>query len=177
MNYLKVILIAACLTLARPGATVAAKEWRGIVPLRSTRDDVERLLGVASKSALVKYDVRGGMVYVAYEMFACDHTPPEGWPVPPPGWAVPKDTVIYVRVVLEEPVPLDSPGTDLSDFKKEEGGSHRFNYNNGKDGFTIETVSPPGGGGERIVAYDYGPTADDERLRCPARKPPEKKTP
>jgi hypothetical protein len=32
MNYLKVILIASCLTLNCPGATVAAKGWRGITP-------------------------------------------------------------------------------------------------------------------------------------------------
>lgn len=94
--------------------------------------------------------MRGGRVFVTYEMFPCDHTPPEGWPVPPPGWVVPKNTVIRVRV---------------------------FNYTNDKEGFMIATVPSLSGGGESVVAYDYGPTAEDERLRCPAIKTPEKTFP
>lgn len=171
MKYLKIILIGAFLTLCCPGATVIAKEWRGIIPLHSTRADVERLLGVAPKQALVKYDIREGRVFIVYEMFECDHATPEGWPEPPPGWAVPKDTVIYVRVELEEPIPLDSLGADLSDFKKDEGDSQRIKYNNDKDGLTIEAVTLRNGGSESVVAYVYGPTGADERLRCPARKP------
>jgi hypothetical protein len=177
MNYLKIILVGSCLALCRPGATAAAKDWRGITPLRSTRADVERLLGVGPREALVKYDIRGGRVYVAYEMFGCDYTTPEGWPEPPRGWDVPKDTVVYVSVELEEPVPLDSIGTDLSDFKREEGDSHRIKYNNYKDGFTIEAVKRTGEGVERVVSYVYGPTAEDERFRCPARKPSKKTSP
>jgi hypothetical protein len=78
--------------------------------------------------------------------------------------------MVYLHVELIEPVPLDSLRIDLSDFKKEEGDSQRIKYNNYKDGFTIEAVAPIDGGGERVVAYGYGPTAEDERLRCPAQK-------
>jgi hypothetical protein len=78
MSCLKIILVGLCLTICIAGATSAVKGWRGITPLHSTRANVERLLGVAPKEALVKYDLRDMRVWITYEMFGCDHATPEG---------------------------------------------------------------------------------------------------
>ena len=59
---LKVIpIFALCLYCAK---LVQAKEWRGIVPLKSTRADVERLLG--KPNGLGRYEFDNERAYIDY---------------------------------------------------------------------------------------------------------------
>ena len=174
MNILRAILGTVFLTLCTSSAGLA-KEWRGIIPLHSTRADVERLLGRASQEAVVDYDLPGEKVSIHYQDFACDHTPPKGWPAPPPGWNVPKDTVVGVRVALKKPVPLASLEVNLDSFKKEQGDSdvpQFISYNNEEDGFSIEVFSSLDGKKQDVMAFIYLPPAKDEHLRCPHSETP-----
>ena len=64
---MKRTLVLSCLLLLSANSTLA-KSWRGIVPLRSTRADVQKLLGNPASPGdwLERYDFRGYTVYVQY---------------------------------------------------------------------------------------------------------------
>lgn len=68
--------IIAILIIGPFVTVVKAKEWRGIVPLRSTRADVERLLGDDSeKKPLTTYQTKQEAVSVLYASGPVARTP------------------------------------------------------------------------------------------------------
>lgn len=81
-------------------AVCAAKEWRGIVPLRSTRADVDRLLGQPFRQspADASYDVKDARVLVTFSEGVCNK-----WPF---DWDVPAGTVEEIHVYPGEDLPL-----------------------------------------------------------------------
>lgn len=165
------LAVGSLLLVVYAASVCSAKEWRGIVPLKSTRADVERLLGPQPETDSGKYDLPDAEVFVYYAKFPCGHVPPEGWPVPPPGWNVPAGTVVGIRVALKKPVPLASLNFDLRKFTKARGDHdvpQHFHYYDEAEGFSIEVFDHRGGEGEYVQAYGYGPRAEDEGLRCPA---------
>ena len=48
-----------------------AQEWRKIVPLKSTRSDVERLLGPNERSYGVVYELTEGVLFIEYSSGPC----------------------------------------------------------------------------------------------------------
>src|SRR5262245_55163535 len=82
--------------------------YRGIVPLQSTRADVERVLGRPANPDDATYQLPREIVAIQFSKYGC--TPPprvEGWPTPPlEGWNVPPGTVLAIRVTLRKQVPL-----------------------------------------------------------------------
>jgi hypothetical protein len=133
-----------------------AKEWRGIVPLKSTRADVERLLG-PSEGDPPRYYLPEHTVYFQYSSCNCgDKSKTDEWNVPP-------DTVIFIRVGMKGVVKLVDLNIDLANFKKSPGAEDMvgsFVYKNDEEGFAIE------GGGDYVSALIYGPRAQDDHLRC-----------
>ena len=133
------------------------KAWRGIVPLKSTRADVERLLGQPTGD-LFNYNLPDSTVVFRYSNCRCgDACKKDDWNVPP-------DTVILIRVDLKGVVRLADLKIDLTNFKKWRGdedvpGSSL--YRNANEGFAIET------GGGYVSALTYMPRAKDNYLRCP----------
>jgi hypothetical protein len=64
--------------------TPIQRGYRGVVPLESTRKDVEKLLGKPTDRYHEIYYFRNEIVSFAYAKYGC--TPPprvEGWPIPP----------------------------------------------------------------------------------------------
>ncbi len=59
-----------------------AKEWRKIVPLKSTRTDVERLLGPAEQPYGVDYELKDGVLSIVYSTGPCRKERRGGWNVP-----------------------------------------------------------------------------------------------
>lgn len=59
-----------------------AQEWRKIVPLKSTRADVERLLGPNDKSFGVDYELTDGVLSIEYSSGPCRKERRGGWNVP-----------------------------------------------------------------------------------------------
>jgi hypothetical protein len=94
-----------CLSIILSSISLSsAKEWLGITPLKSTRADVERLLGVPVGGI---YHYRNEIVSVEYAQFPCGYKNPPGWPEAPPGWNVPQGTVVAIRVSLgNKPIRL-----------------------------------------------------------------------
>jgi hypothetical protein len=74
--------------------SVFAKEWRGIVPLRSVRADVERLLGPPSQASPYwsYYILPGELAVVHFQSMSCKDSCRVGWDVP-------IDTVIGIGVI------------------------------------------------------------------------------
>jgi len=83
------VIIMACVILLIPGAA-NGKAWKGIVPLHSTRADVERLLGPPGLDDS-GYDIDDARVSITYSFQGCQ----EGLPV---GWKVAPNTVVSISV-------------------------------------------------------------------------------
>jgi hypothetical protein len=135
----------------------AAKEWRGIVPLKSTRADVERLLGPAT-GPLPTYYLSDVTVTVWYATCACGDTCKTDL------WNVSPGTVTGIRVDLKGVVTFADLKIDLTHFKKSrlaEDVPRSFIYSDAEEGLAIE-------GDDRYVStLIYGPRTKDAHLRCP----------
>ncbi|HEX8424381.1 MAG TPA: hypothetical protein VF634_13270 [Pyrinomonadaceae bacterium] len=155
------MLAAALLLLV---ATSGAQEtgWRGIVPLHSTRADVERLIGKPEMPGGF-YDSEAERASVFYQRHTCEESKGEGYNVP-------KDTVLFIRVNFKnrERAMSEFP-VNWSQYVKTEGGHVRgyAYYSNRDKGISYETYEG------RVVAVEYGGTTADAHLLCPeSLKPP-----
>ena len=107
---------------------VQAKEWRGIVPLKSTRVDVERLLG--KPNGLGRYEFNNERAYIDYAK-ECDQ-------LKDCLCLVPKDTVISIFVTLESDLKLSELKLDRSKYKKSRSVHlpSIVNFTNDEEGIT-----------------------------------------
>jgi hypothetical protein len=151
--------VIGCLCLALLNAAWAqASGWRGIAPLHSTRADVERLLGPATRGDAYSsiYDLKDAYVSVQFSGGPCSN-----------GWDAPAGTVTSVSVT-PKPKPLFSrlklnmKGYRRIDDVETPGAVH---YVNEEEGVTYEVQS------DRVVVIFYVPQARDKHLRC--TPPPE----
>lgn len=142
------------------GNSARAQGWRSIVPLHSTRADVERLLGPPTESSgkfSVWYKLTDESVNIRYS---------EGLPCgigeKYSQWRVPENTVVSVYVTLR-PVPLSHLGIDTTKYKKRSGGHlpEDIYYISGEDGMSIRVLQ-----GE-VQDINYYPASADVALACP----------
>ena len=131
-----------------------AKAWRGIVPLHSTRADVERLLG-PSNIEDSGYDTRGEQVRISYSSQGCQ----EGLPA---GWKVTANTVVSISVSSKNEIKLAGvlvPGKNYDQIY----GVHtpHVDYVDVLEGVRYSTLD----GSVQTVTY-FGSEADDKKLRC-----------
>lgn len=82
----------------------------GIVPLHSTRADVERLYGVSGDACRCIFRTSKETIYVAYATAPCSGREY--------GWNVPRDTVLSFRVTPYVPPRLSEMGLELDGFVK-----------------------------------------------------------
>lgn len=107
------VLISVC-TLA--GTLLAGNTqdfWQnnfGIVPLHSTRADVERLYGVSTDSCHCMFPIAKGTLRVTYASAPCA--------APIYGWNMPKDTVLEFRIIPKVPPRFSEIALDVSGFVK-----------------------------------------------------------
>jgi hypothetical protein len=156
------LVLAAMITLTASLHTTA-KEWRGIVPLTSTRADVERLLGPSTGDP-PRYYLSENTVYFSYAECGCSETCQNN------KWNVPPGTVTLIRVGLKGVVKLADLKLDLTRFEKWPGADDvpgSFVYVDKDEGFAVD------GGGEFASALIYMPGAKDDRLRCPRNTAPD----
>ena len=83
-------LLALCSVVLMAAVSANAQHWREIVPLKSTRADVERLLGPNEKSYGVIYELNSGALSIEYSSGPCRKDRRRGWNVP-------EDVVINFR--------------------------------------------------------------------------------
>src|SRR5215510_5179248 len=137
-----------------------SKGWRGLVPLKSTRRDVEGLLGSPQTPGGSTYEPDGQYFYFEYSDGPCE----KGWPY---GWNVDKDTVTSIWVSAKKTTLLADLKIDESKYQKYEDPhiQNRVNYVNYDEGIDILVEDAT-----KVVGFTYLPTSSDEKLRCPDAK-------
>jgi hypothetical protein len=158
------IAIAAVCLLLTGAATSSGKEWRGIVPLHSTRADVEKLLGKPAKSVSDRgyfYDLKDEVAVVWFETTGCEGDSLHsvcGW-----GWNVPRDTVTSIGVVFKNPQPITRV-VNIAGFKGEASCEGLIYYENKAEGFEVETYRG------KVLSLTYKPTEAESYLSCPVQR-------
>jgi len=141
-----------------------AKEWHGIVPLHSSRADVERILGPAkdpTKEHVSKHETENEEVTVEYSTgLPCG----AGWPGV---WRVPRGTVINIIVHPKKELRFADLHLDERQYKKTDNEGHGppyFYYTDEKEGIQYEVIQG------LVMTTTYFHAAKDNNLRCPVPK-------
>jgi hypothetical protein len=145
-------------TPVRAQGSAQAKGWRGITPLRSTRQDVERLIGRPITTGGSAYQTSSEHVYVQYSDGPCE----KGWPY---GWNVVPNTVVTISVSPKKTLPLASLNLDETKYEKSRDShiSSKIYYTNREEGIAIEADEFWG----NVISVNYIPTAAQIYLQCP----------
>ena len=134
------------------------RDWHGLVPLHSTRADVERVLGLSTDSCKCIYKTKDEVVYIEYSVGSCKENET--------GWNTPSDTVITIRVAPKIRRPILSFNIDESQYKRTKDLHTQWvYYTNAKEGITFEVAEDGTVGG-----INYFPKEKDIYLRCPTHK-------
>src|SRR5206468_221996 len=115
--------------------------WRGLTPLRSTRKDVEKLLGLPRDSVdqTYIYDATIEIAHVTYSTGACKDSLRGRWNVP-------TETVLEIRVYPRTDIQVRQFEPILSNYKRVPDPSipNWAFYFNDENGVTIQTKSEGG---------------------------------
>lgn len=133
--------------------TIEAKDWRGIVPLRSTRADVERLLGQPEKGLGSIYQTGSETISVSYSEKPCDY-----------GWQVPLNTVISIIVHPKNPLGFATLKLDERKYEKRKDPHHEYLYYyvNQEEGINYTLDAEAG----VVKSIEYYSPSKDNTLRC-----------
>lgn len=134
-----------------------AQAWRQIRPLRTSRKQVEKVLGRPKViGGVSSFDFANETIDVFYLKRSCRFERQ--------GWNVPVDTVTSVRIAPKKKVRLSETQWDLSKFRKELGSfdnpSHSL-FVNEEDGVTLSVIDGV------LDSYSFGPRRRDKKKRCP----------
>lgn len=155
---MKIIPLSVCIWLcfAPVFHTQDKQGWQGIIPLRSTRADVERLLGRSADSCQCIYRTEHEIVSVEYARRSCKDDPQ--------GWNVPVDTVLQISVVPKGELRLTDLKIDMTTYKRTEDTElpGRYYYFSGEEGILIIALKDG-----LVGSVSFQPTKDDNNLRCP----------
>lgn len=151
----RISLVCLWLTLCL-GTPCLAKEWRGIVPLHSTRADVIKLLGEPKH---LQWDSRDYFILEAETVTFqwIDPTCKKKFPVEPDSKVAPDDLVLNISVTPKKPFPVEelhlpplklymmdclggANGTGGCIFMDDEEG---FAYSTSKEGVTSHSYGSP----------------------------------
>jgi hypothetical protein len=137
---------------------VATNSWRGLIPIRSNRDQVEKLLGKPKRSVESKftYENEGERVVVQYADALCEL-----------GWDVPKDTVISIEVYPRKSISLEELHLDPKKYMRFQWGHPRnwVDYINKAEGIWVHAVISDSKRAE-VFYFEYLPTPKDDSRRC-----------
>lgn len=154
-------LIGMVLATLLLGGLAQEMGWRGIVPLHSTRTDVEKLLGSPKQSRGVAstFEAKEGRVRVFYSSGFCKKSVANDWNVP-------SDTV--VSLIFEPNYDLMVADLKLEKTKYErvpdphlQSGVHYFNKEEG-----IRISARVLADGEDVQSITYEPAMKDYYLSC-----------
>lgn len=148
------LFLGLCLILA--GCTTAqGKEWRGIVPLHSTVEDVERLVDESFYGRQLAYETEDERIFFDYQTVEsqCGTT----WG----RWNVPNNTILSITVYPKKRIMFAELELNLSRYVRSNTcipGS--YHYTNSEEGISI-TVD------EGVVTgFNYLPSAQDRNMAC-----------
>lgn len=102
------IVIGCTWLILVTASTSTAQGWRGIIPLRSTRQDVERLLGTPTD---YYYYLKNETVYIGFSSGSCKGAGPDSYKVP-------AGTVTRIMVIPKSELSLKAMRVDITGYKK-----------------------------------------------------------
>ena len=139
--------------------------WRGLVPMRSTRADVERLLGEATDShGLTRiYKTQTERVDVSYSSGSCG---------PGEMWKAQRDTVTRLVVTPEQRTLIEDLDTRDYALVKESHPETWVQYWSPDGGIVIQTTMTDGA--EEVLSIAYQATKSEKTLKC---RPPSRSVP
>lgn len=154
-----------CFLLLGVANAALAKPWRGIVPLRSKRSDVRRVLGkpvIGATGSIELYEKKEGRIQVRYARQPCEQGLPADWG----NWRVSPGTVVNISITLNKEIPVKELRIrNIEQYKWYTGDSGATYYHDKRRG--IEYQMQEG----MITAIAYGPTARDRVLLCKKNAP------
>ena len=157
-----IALVTVVMVCPSPGISAQqadeGKGWKGLVPLQSTRRDVEALLGPPAPGGNSFYQTEEATIFVRYADGPCE----KGWPY---GWNVDQDTVVSIIISPTEPVIFKGLNLDQNKYRRSED-SHIHTgvlYTSHSEGITIEVDDGTG----RVKSFTYHPTDSQQKLQCP----------
>lgn len=163
MTYNKSIQLILVLVLML-NALHQEEGWRGIVPLRATRKDVEKMLGPPRELRGVSstFRLKDGSVRVFYSNGFCSKGATNDWNVPP-------DTVVSLTFQPNKSVMVADLKLNMSEFERihDPHLQSAIHYFNKSEGIRISARKLTDG--EEIQDITYEPAAKDHHLRCPAK--------
>ena len=136
-------------------------EWKGLAPLKSTRADVEKMLGKPTPESkapyAAMYKTKNERVFVRYSSGLCSVNSTNGWNVP-------ESTVLLISVYPEVPPKFDETQFKKDGFEKRPDPEilSSIAYTNERDGISITVNSWSG----VITSFDYFPEAKNNHLKC-----------
>ena len=139
------IILSLAFTQDAPG-------WRGIVPLHSTRAQVEQILGALDMRCQC-YSSEIESVRVEYASGPCKGVLP--------GWNVPADTVLSLQIYPKKPLLFSELKVRKEDFIATVDDTVTTHYGNGEKGLRY-SVSSSG----TVGSIWYGPSIKENKLRC-----------
>ena len=152
------VVVMVCAWPGISAQQAEGKGWKGLIPLLSTRRDVEALLGPPATGGGSSYQTDEATVYVSYSDGPCE----KGWPY---GWNVDKDTVVSIVVSPKEPIMFADLNLDKNKYLQSRD-SHintRMLYANHSEGITLVVDEITG----KVRSFTYHPTDSQQKLRCP----------
>jgi hypothetical protein len=147
----KVLLAMSLVLTIAP--SLSARGWRGIIPLHSTRADVERLLGKPSSEVDNLYKTENDLVRVDYAKGPCN-----GWPR---GWNVASDTVLALTVMPSAKQMFSDLHVAIATFSKTYDDAFFTYYASRAQG--VEYIVSSEG---FLSSTKYFPARGDAVLRC-----------
>ena len=157
-------VFSICLLLGAAEAA-AAKPWRGIIPLRTTRSQVRKLLGkpiIGGDGAIDLYELKEGRVHVMYARQPCEERLPADWG----NWRVPRDTVVNISIQLHQEIPVRKLRIrNIERYKWYTGDSGATYYHDRTRGLEYQVQDG------MVTAITYGPMVRDRSLRCKKNVP------
>jgi hypothetical protein len=154
----RTFFICCSLLVGMVDATMA-KPWRGILPLRSRRTHVRRVLGkpIGGAGAIELYEKQEGRIQVMYARKPCEQGLPADWG----NWKVDRDTVVNISIILREEIPVANLKIrNIEEYKWYTGDSGATYYHDKQSGIEYQVQDG------MVTAIAYGPRTRDRALRC-----------
>lgn len=151
-------LVRALLLILFLSGLCYSKEWRGIIPLHSTRKDVERLIGPPKVPNGIEHDFPNELVIIFYSRGPCV----KGWPY---GWDVQSGVVTSIRRVPKTRLGLSEIDVDVAGYEqnRESDTPGWITYVNQREGLSVTFNGIEG----TVQGINYMPPANEQHLSCP----------
>jgi len=155
--------IVTLTSIPRSTTTTQGNTWRGLTPLRSNREEVEKVLGTPKDSVgkIFIYDTETEKVHVWYSEGVCKASEMGQWNVP-------LGTMLQIRVYPKSTILLRDLQLDMSKYKRipDPNIPNWAIYRDQDKGVMVQIQLE--NGCEQVEILTYEPKKDDSHLRCPS---------